>query len=52
MARKVKPYDRDKSVKRIARERIGAVPASRTIEPKAKRKRPKHKQKLEDDPAS
>ena len=49
MARKVKQYDRAKSVKRIARDRVGAVPASRPIEPKVKRKRPKHKQPLVED---
>jgi hypothetical protein len=43
MARRVKGYSRVKSVRRLARERVGSVPASRPIEPKAKRKRPKHK---------
>jgi hypothetical protein len=37
-----KRYDRRKAVKRIARQRVGAVPASRVIEPKPGRK-PKHK---------
>ncbi len=43
MAQKRKRYDRNKSVRRLARERIGVVPASRAIEPKTGRKRPKHK---------
>jgi hypothetical protein len=43
MKRGKKGYDRGVAVRRIARERVGAVPGSRPIEPKAKRKRPKHK---------
>ena len=35
-------YNRGKSVRRLARERVGAVPPSRPILPKPKRK-PKHK---------
>jgi hypothetical protein len=35
-------FDQKKGVRRLARERIGAVPASRTIEPITRRKRPKH----------
>ena len=38
-----KGYDRGAAARRIARERVGVVPASRPIEPKAKRKHPKHK---------
>ncbi len=38
-----KTYNRGKSVRRIARERVGTVPASRIIQPKAGRKKPKHK---------
>jgi hypothetical protein len=47
MARKLKGYDRGKAVRRLARERVGAVPAARPFEPKAKRKKPKHKQPLD-----
>ncbi|MGO9260853.1 MAG: hypothetical protein ACLQU1_31775 [Bryobacteraceae bacterium] len=32
-----------KEVKAIARERVGTVPAAKPIEPKASRKKPKHK---------
>ncbi len=46
MSRKKTGYDRGKSVRRLARERVGAVPASRSIQPKIKRKRPKHKKPL------
>ena len=51
MPGKVKRYDRSKSVKRIARDRVGAVPASRPIEPKVKRKRPKYKRPLVEEEA-
>jgi hypothetical protein len=30
-------------VRAIARERVGAVPSAKTIEPKSSRKKPKHK---------
>ena len=43
MARKRKGYDRGTSVRRLARERVGAVPASHALEPKTKRKKAKHK---------
>ena len=46
LARKPKSYDRDRSVRRIARQRVGAVPAAHPMEPKTKRKRPKHKKQL------
>jgi hypothetical protein len=42
MAR-LKKYDRDKDVRAIARERIGPVPAAKTMVPKPLRKKPKHK---------
>lgn len=42
MARKNKTFDVTKEVKAIARERVGAIPAARPIEPKSSRK-PKHK---------
>lgn len=34
-----------KEVRKLARERIGKVPAGQIIEPKARRKRPKHPKK-------
>ena len=43
MARKQKGYDRGKSVRRLARERVGAVPASHALQPKIRRKKAKHK---------
>ena len=44
-----KKFDIGKEVKAIARERVGTVPAGKLIEPKALRKRPKHKKKVEED---
>jgi hypothetical protein len=41
MARQRK-FDQKKEVRRLARERVGPVPASRTIQPKTRRKKPKH----------
>jgi hypothetical protein len=40
---KPKAFDQKKEVRAIARERVGPVKASRPIEPKASRKKPKHK---------
>jgi hypothetical protein len=48
LARK-KRFDAGKEVKAIARERVGTVPAARTIEPKNLRKRPKHKKRVEEE---
>jgi len=39
---KPKKFDQKKGVRRLARERVGAVPAPRVIEPKTRRKKPKH----------
>jgi hypothetical protein len=36
-------FDRRKEVKRLARERVGAVPAPKVILPKTQRKKQKHK---------
>jgi hypothetical protein len=48
---KLKRFDIPKEVKAIARERVGPVPPSRTIMPKADRAKPKHKVNLlADDP--
>ena len=44
MARK-KRFDVAKEVKAIARERVGRVPSAKTIQPKALRKKPKHKKR-------
>lgn len=44
MPRKPKRYDKRTEVRRLARERVGTVPSSKVIEPKAKRRKPKHKQ--------
>ena len=49
MARKKKAFDLGKEVKAIARERVGPVPAARTMEPKSERKKPKYKKRPEDE---
>ncbi len=43
MTQRKRSYDRGRAVRRLARQRVGSVPASRPIEPKTRRKRPKHK---------
>jgi hypothetical protein len=43
MARKKQVFDQKKEVRKLARERVGIVPASRPIEPKQTRKKPKYK---------
>jgi hypothetical protein len=43
---KLKRFDIPKEVKAIARERVGPVPPSQTITPKAEREKPKHKVNL------
>jgi hypothetical protein len=44
MARKKpKPFDQAAGVRKLARERVGTVPASKPIQPKDKRKKPKYK---------
>ena len=45
MKRKPK-FDQKKEVRKLARERVGIVPASRIIEEKPKRKKPKYKTTL------
>jgi hypothetical protein len=42
-------FDQSKEVRAIARERVGTVKPSKTILPKAARKKPKHKKSLGDD---
>ncbi len=49
MPRKARVYDRGKSARRLARERIGSVPPTRPIVPKVKRKKPKYKPSAEDE---
>ena len=43
MARNKKPFDLATEVKAIARERVGRIPASKPIQPKPRRAKPKHK---------
>ena len=51
MARKPKRFDSKKGVRRLARERVGNVPAPKIIVPKTQRKKPKHKKPVEPDEA-
>jgi hypothetical protein len=46
---KKKTFELGKEVRAIARERVGVVPAAKTLEPKSLRKKPKHKKKPEDE---
>lgn len=48
MPPKKKTFDAAKEVKAIARERVGAVPPAREIQPKSLRRKPKHKKRPED----
>jgi len=41
--KKKQVFDQKKEVRKMARERVGIVKASRPIEPDDKRKKPKHK---------
>jgi hypothetical protein len=43
LARKKKTFELGKELKAIARERVGRIPAAKTIQPKTRRKKPKHK---------
>ncbi len=45
--KKPKPYDIPTEIRRLARERVGAVPSPKLIVPKKQRKKPKHKEPLE-----
>lgn len=45
MARKPR-FDVKKEIRKLARERVGKVPAARVIVPKPARKKPKHKKDL------
>ncbi len=47
-----KGFDQNKGVRKLACERVGTVPPAHPIEPKDKRKRPKHKKPAgEEEPA-
>jgi hypothetical protein len=46
MARKKRSFDMKKEVRKLARERVGVVPSSKTILPKSDRKKPKHKKPI------
>ena len=39
-------FDAKKEIRKLARERVGIVPAARVIVPKPARKKPKHKKKI------
>jgi hypothetical protein len=41
--KKPKRYNVTTEIKRLARERVGAVPSPKVIVPKKQRKKPKHK---------
>jgi hypothetical protein len=49
LPRKKKTFDLAKEVKAIARERVGRVPAAKTIQSKTSRKKPKHKPRFEEE---
>jgi hypothetical protein len=42
-----KKADRGKKVRRLARALVGTVPAARTVEPKTRRKKTKHKKPID-----
>ena len=44
-----KKFDFGKEVKAIARERVGTVPATKPIQPKSLRKKPKYKKPIEEE---
>jgi hypothetical protein len=48
LARKKKTFELAREVRAIARERVGPVPAGQAIEPKAARRKPKHKKRVEE----
>lgn len=49
MTRKKKEFELTTEIKAIARERVGTVPASKAIQPKSARKKPKHKKSVEEE---
>jgi hypothetical protein len=46
MPRKKLRFDMKKEVRKLARERVGTVPSSKTIVPKSERSKPKHKKPI------
>ena len=42
-----KKFDAKREIRAIARERVGTVPSTKPIEPKASRKKPKYKKPIE-----
>jgi hypothetical protein len=46
MPRRKPRFDLKKEVRKLARERVGTVPAARPIQPKSERAKPKHKKPL------
>jgi len=51
LPRKKKTFELGKEVKAIARERVGRIPSAKLIEPKSRRKKPKHKVPPQDEAA-
>jgi len=47
--KKKKSFKLATEVKAIARERVGTIPAAKPIQPKASRKKPKHKKRIEEE---
>ena len=47
--KKKKAFELRREVKAIARERVGPIPVAKPIEPKAYRKKPKHKKRFEEE---
>ena len=48
--KKVKKYHVPTEIRRLARERVGAVPSPKLIVPKNQRKKPKHKRPPGEEP--
>jgi len=49
VSRKKPTFDLKKEIRKLARERVGTVPAARVIVPKRGRKKPKHKKQAEEE---
>jgi hypothetical protein len=45
--KKPKKYNIPTEIRRLARERVGAVPSPKLIVPKTERKKPKHKRSMD-----
>ena len=43
MPSKKTEFDQKKGVRRLARERVGSPPSGKVMQPKTRRKKPKHK---------